>query len=90
MNGKLAKKIRKALGYKKTPDQLVERGGIREKDGELKFFFARNAAANRYRWWKRGARSGTLPLELIAHLAHQQALRPQTVPDDLHNGEGNE
>lgn len=87
MNGKLAKKIRQALGYKKTPDQLVERGGIREKDGELKFFFARNAAANRYRWWKRGVVSKSLPLGLVNHLAHQQGSHPQSDQCDLSTGE---
>lgn len=90
MNGQLAKKIRKAIGHKKTPDQLVERGGIREKDGKLMFQFARNPEANRYRWWKRLVREGKIPLALVNHLSHQPVPHPQTDLDDLHNGEENE
>lgn len=90
MNGRMAKKIRKVLQYEKSPNHIVERGGVREVDGELRQFFIRNPEANRYRWWKFGYRAGKLPLELVDHLAHQQELRRNTVQDSQHSGEENE
>ena len=90
MNGKRARQIRKALGYKKTPDQIVDRGGFREKEGRLMFGFIRNPEANRYRWWKRGVARGSLPLGIVARLAYQQESRRESDQSDLNNGEGNE
>jgi hypothetical protein len=90
MNGKRARRVRRAVGYKKAPDQLVERGGIREKDGKLVFQFARNPEANRYRWWKRGVVSGMLAPELVNHLGHRQELRLTLGQVDQSSGEENE
>ena len=71
MNGRMAKKIRKALGYKKSPSHVSEQGRIVEHDGNgYKCFFRRNNEANRYRWWKKGVTSGLIRTELIDHLAH--------------------
>lgn len=90
MNGKRARRIRRALSYKKTPDQLVERGGLIERDGQLMFQFARNPYANQYRWWKKGATRGQLPLELVNHLGCRREPHPPTDQDDLSSGEGSE
>ena len=90
MNGKRSKLIRKALGYKKTPNQEVERGGPREKDGSLYWFQRQNNAANQYRWWKQGVTRGTVPLDIVARLARQQAVRQLLDRDDLHSEEENE
>ena len=83
MNGKKAKLVRKFLGYKKSPDHLIERGGIREKDGRLVFQFARNPEANRYRWWKKLVLGRANPPQ------HQLTPRPQSSQDGQHNGEQN-
>lgn len=90
MNGKRARRIRRAIQYKKSPDHLVEPGGLVEEDGKLYFKFARNDHANQYRWWKRGVSCGKIAPELINHLAHRQAPHHQTTLDDLSNGEENE
>lgn len=90
MNGKRARRIRRALGYKKAPDHLVERGGLREKEGQLVFQFARNPHSNQYRWWKRGVVGGTIPPELVNHLGHRQEPHQQTGLADQHSGEGSE
>ena len=90
MNGKRARRIRRSLGYKKAPDHLVERGGIREKDSKLVFQFARNPQANRYRWWKKVASSGRLAPELVNHLGHRPEPRPQIDQNAQSSTEENE
>ena len=90
MNGKRSRRVRRALGYKKAPDQLMERGGLREKEGRLYFEFAKNPEANRYRWWKRGVTSGMLVPELINHLGHRQEPRLDLSQAVHSNGEENE
>ena len=91
MNGKRARQVRRALGYKKAPEHLVQRGGLFEsEDGRLMFRQAMNHEANRYRWWKRGVTGGQISLAIVNHLARPQELRLQTIQDDLRSGEENE
>lgn len=57
MRGSRAKFVRKLLAYEKSPLDLVERGGLFEKDGDARMWFkqASNPKANFYRNFKRWA-----------------------------------
>lgn len=59
MRGSRAKYVRKLLAYAKSPDDLQERGGLFEKEGDARMWFkqASNPNANFYRNFKRWATS---------------------------------